>query len=311
MTTPVTPLGPGVEFDRIREIARSLGSDAAGLGDDCAFVPLDGRFLALSVDVSVDGVHFRRDWLEPEEIGWRAAAAALSDLAAVGATPVGVLVALTLPRGLPAGTETALMQGVGAVCRSVGAVVLGGDLTGGGDLGLSVTVAGFVAAPVRRSGARPGDGLWVTGALGGARAALAHWRAGQTPPAECRGAFARPAPRIAGGLWAAAEGATAMIDLSDGLAGDAAHLAAASGVGIDLRLASLPVGPDVVVAAAMAGEPPSHFAARGGEDYELLFTLPDGASRLPPPTAEKQYSLVELTTLQCSIAFNLPPASVT
>jgi thiamine-monophosphate kinase len=270
-----TPLGPGPEFDRIRAIAEALGADAPGLGDDCALLEVGGRWLALSIDAAVEGVHFRRDWLTLEEIGWRAAAGGLSDLAAVGAEPAGALVALTVPRSSPPGQEVALMRGVAAACRTVGGQVLGGDLTGGDGLVVTVSVVGWAERPLRRRGARPGDGVWVTGTLG-ARAALAAWSAGRAPLPGSRAAFARPEPRIAAGRWLAGAGATAMIDLSDGLAGDAAHLASAGGVGLEIELERLPLGAGVAEEAAAAGEPAPAFAARGGEDYELLVTLPPG-----------------------------------
>jgi thiamine-monophosphate kinase len=122
------PLGQGPEFDRIRAIAGRLGFRAGVLGDDCALIELGETFLALSTDVSVEGVHFRRDWLSLEEIGWRATAAALSDLAAAGAAAVGVLAALTVPAAEPAATFAALMEGAGNAVSSAGGVVLGGRL---------------------------------------------------------------------------------------------------------------------------------------------------------------------------------------
>jgi len=267
-------LGPGAEFDRIRAIAAKLGARASGLGDDCALVELGAGTVALSVDASVDGVHFRRDWLAPREIGWRAAAGALSDLGAAGASARGVLVAITLPREDSAELPAELMAGVAEVAERVGAAVWGGDLTAGPVLSLAVTVVGEASRPLRRGGARPADRLWVSGTLGGARAALLAWLDGRDPEPGARARFARPEPRVALGQWAAAAGATAAIDLSDGLAGDAGHLAAASGVRLVVELDRLPLGPGVVREAASAGEPPPTLAARGGEDYELLFTLP-------------------------------------
>src|SRR5690606_8898779 len=127
---------------------------------------------------------------------------------------------------------------------------------------------------VRRTGARPGDGLWVSGALGGARAALAAWEDGRQPDARAREAFARPAPRLALGAWLAAAGAHAMLDLSDGLAGDARHLAAASGVRIAVELERVPLHHAVHAEAERARKAPARFAAEGGEDYELLAALP-------------------------------------
>ncbi len=266
-----TPLGGGGEFDRVRAIAAALGADGAHLGDDCAFLP--GGW-CVSTDVSVDEVHFRRAWLDPEEIGWRAAAAGLSDLAAVGASAEAVLVAVVLPEADPTEVLVALMRGAGAATHAVGAQVVGGDLSRGAELALTVTALGRAERPVRRSGARVGDGIWVTGVLGGARAALEAWRRHRAPDPEHRSRFARPMPRIELGQWLAAHGATAMLDLSDGLAGDLPHLAAASGVALEVDLGRLPIDEALSEAAALSGEAPHLFAAVGGEDYELLVTLP-------------------------------------
>jgi len=268
------PLGPGPEFDRIRAIARALGDRAAGLGDDCAVLPGGPESICLSIDLSVEGVHFDRRWLVPTEIGWRATAAALSDLAAVGASVDGGLVGVSAPRSDPPELFVDLMRGVGDAVQSVGGHVLGGDLTGGDRLTVSVTVVGRAVRPVMRSGARPGDGVFVSGTLGGARAALVRWQAGGSPDPAARARFVRPEPRIALGRWLADHGATAMLDLSDGLAGDARHLAAASGAHLEIDLAAIPIGAGVPAAAG--SEDPAAFAAQGGEDYELLVTLPGG-----------------------------------
>ena len=268
------PLAGGAEFDRIRAIATALGSRARELGNDTALVKLGETTVALSADVSVEGVHFRREWLSFEEIGWRASAGALSDLAASGAEPIGVLAALTIPAGEPMSTFISLMQGVGAAADAVGGKVLGGDLSRGDALALALTVIGTAAKPVKRSGAEPGDLVWVTGELGGARAALTAFLAGREPDALARERFARPRPRIEAGRWLAAHGAKAMLDVSDGLAGDAGHLAAASGVAIRIVLERVPCHPAVAAEAAAAGEPAPVFAAKGGEDYELLVVLP-------------------------------------
>lgn len=281
-------LGPGPEFDRIRAIAAALGDRASALGDDCALLELGGECLALSTDVSVEQVHFRLDWLSLGEVGYRAAAAALSDLAAEGAEPLGALVALTAPAAAAGAAEGAevveVMRGVGEAAERVGARVLGGDLSSGPAWAIAVSVVGRAPTPVTRAGARPGDSLWVTGELGAARAALEAWRRGERPPAAARAAFARPEPRVAVGRWLARHGARAMLDLSDGLAGDAGHLAAASAVELELDLDSVPVAPVAVAEAERRGEPPARFAAEGGEDYELLAALPpeftpDGAAR--------------------------------
>ncbi len=268
---PHIPLGPGGEFDRIRAITAGLGMAAGDLGDDCALITLGGTILAVSIDASVEDVHFRTDWLSFPEIGWRATAAALSDLAADGAQPLGVLVSLGLPDDgkrtrTPANGEDAveIMRGVGAAVQSEGAKVLGGDLVRADKYFVDVCVLGTAEQPVRRAGAHVGDGLWVTGTLGGVKLALRELLAGRRPDPEVMQRFARPVPRIAAGRWLAANGATAMIDISDGLGGDAAHLAAASGIGFEIALERVPSWPGV--------EP--LLAATSGEEYELLVTLP-------------------------------------
>src|SRR5207245_3679323 len=230
-------------------------------------VPLGSTTLALSIDLSLEGVHFRTDWLSFKDIGWRATAAALSDLAAEGAEPIGILVSLGTPADEGRRTTdnaAEIMAGVGAVARSVGARVLGGDLVRSPRYLVDVCVLGFAQRPVRRSGARPGDGLWVTGRLGGAGLALAGLRAGRRLAPAVRRRFAHPTPRITAGRWLARRGARAMIDISDGLAGDAGHLAAASGVGIEIALEQVPCWPGVASLAAVGS---------GGED-ELLVAMP-------------------------------------
>jgi thiamine-monophosphate kinase len=263
-------LGPGGEFDRLRAIFAALGAAGHDLGDDCALLPVGGRTLAISIDLSLEGVHFRTGWLSFREIGWRATAAALSDLAAEGAEPIGVLVSVGLPgtgrgRGKrPRDAATEIMRGVGAAARSVSARVLGGDLVRSARYLVDVCVLGLAPRPVRRSGARPGDGLWVMGRLGGAELALAALTAGRRLAPALRRRFARPVPRIAAGRWLARRGARAMIDISDGLAGDAGHLAAASGVAVAVELERVPCWPGVTPLAAV----------RSGEEYELLVVMP-------------------------------------
>lgn len=272
MRTGASRLGAGGEFDRLRAIFARLGSDARDLGDDCALVSVAGRTIAISIDLSLEGVHFRTDWLSFREIGWRATAAALSDLAAAGATPLGVLTSVGLPvrgRGMGKGhadPATEIMAGVGAATRSVDAHVLGGDLVRSPRYLADVCALGLVTRPVRRNGARAGDGLWVTGRLGGAGRALQALQARRRMAPALRRRFARPVPRIAAGRWLARHGARAMIDISDGLAGDAGHIAAASDVAIEIELESVPCWPGVT----------PRDAVRSGEEYELLVALPRG-----------------------------------
>ncbi len=267
-------LGPGDEFDRIRAIARALGSRATGLGDDCAVIPAAEGALLVSTDASVQDVHFKLEWMTLREVGWRAAAAALSDLAAAGAAPAGLLAAVVSPRQSSQAELVELMRGVADAAEAAGAQVLGGDLSAGPAWVVTVTAAGRAAGALGRGGARPGDRVWVTGALGGARAALEAWRRHREPSPAARAAFVAPVARIAAGRWLVEHGARAMLDLSDGLAGDAAHLAAASGVAIHLDLDSVPVAPGAIAESRALDLSPHQFAAEGGEDYELLVALP-------------------------------------
>jgi thiamine-monophosphate kinase len=271
-----SPLGAGTEFDRIRSIVRMLGDRAGALGDDCALIPEGDSFLAVSTDVSVERVHFQLDWIDLREAGWRAAAAALSDLAAEGAKPIGLLTAVTVPTGTAEPELLELMAGVASAAEFSKAQVLGGDLSAGPVWSMAVTVVGRVDLPITRAGAKAGDELWVTGELGTARVALETWRLGEAPSPEVRARFAHPEPRIEAGQWLAAHGVHAMIDVSDGIAGDARHLSAASGVEIAIDLESIPRGPGVAEAAKRQKISGGQFAAEAGEDYELLAALPRG-----------------------------------
>jgi thiamine-monophosphate kinase len=288
-----TPLGPGAEFDLIRRFlaAPRDGSPIeplpesvrVGPGDDCAVVRGEG--LAISMDMAVEGVHFTRQWLDPEEIGYRAAAAALSDLAAMAATPIGMLVALAIRSEDATDVAPRIMDGVRAAGAGVKAVLLGGDITTTpGPLVIDVAVVGSALRPALRRGARPGDTLWVTGELGAAAAAVHAWSAGRTPEHAARLAFALPTPRIAEARWLAGRGAIgALIDISDGLAGDAGHIAAASGVRIVLDATAIPIHPAVHASVADAAAA-LRMALSGGDDYELCFAAPSGAvERLREP----------------------------
>ena len=257
-------LGPGPEFDRIRAVWRALGGHGAALGDDAALVEVGGERLAISTDLAIEGQHFRLGWLDPVEIGWRAAAAALSDLAAVAAQPVGVLASVGVPGERSEAFLTELMDGVARAAACVGAKVWGGDLVRSEHVTIDVVVVGRAPAPVSRAGARPGDGLWVTGRLGGVVTAVRAWSEGREPSAEARVRFAHPTPRIAEGAWLRDRGARAMIDLSDGLVGDAGHLAAASGVVCVIEADRVPIHAAADWESAIAG----------GEEYELLVALP-------------------------------------
>lgn len=273
LATPLVRLGSGGEFDLIRSLLGERPELPPGVrvgpGDDCAV--LEGG-LTLSCDLSVEDVHFRRDWMTPHEIGYRATAAALSDLAAVAARPLGVLVAYGLPRQDGRELAVGLHRGVEEACRRVGAAVIGGDVTASpGALVIDVTVVGHTDRPVLRSGARPGDEVWVTGRLGAAAVAVRALEGGRPLSEALRQAFVRPTPRTAEALWLAERADLhALIDLSDGLAGDAGHLAAASGATLVLAAAAIPCGREV------PPPPDALVALSGGEDYELCLVVPAG-----------------------------------
>jgi thiamine-monophosphate kinase len=275
-------------------VVAALGPQGKGLGDDCALLPAGGGFLALSTDVSVEGVHFRLDWISLEEAGWRATAAALSDLAAEAAEPAGILCAVTVPA---AAAESDLLEVIGGMrdaARLAGAPVLGGDLSSGPAWSLAVTVIGRTSAPVTRGNAAPGDRLWITGSLGGSRSALEAWRRGDRPEPAARSRYAHPVPRIEAGRWLARRGARAMIDLSDGLAGDAGHVAAASGVALEIELESIPAAPETESEARRLGVSPQQFAAEGGEDFELLVAMPPEFDSAEPFAAECELGLTRV-----------------
>jgi thiamine-monophosphate kinase len=270
VTGPALPLGPGGEFDRIRAIWGRLGRRAAGLGDDAALITLGGQRLALSCDLTLEERHFKLGWLEPEEIGWRAGAAALSDLAAVAAEPQGVLATVGVPAERSGDFLVRLMDGLADAAAAVGALVWGGDLVRSERVLVDVFVVGLADRPVERRGAKVGDGLYVTGRLGAPHAAVQAWLAGRKPAPALRERYARPVPRVAEARWLRDHGATAMIDVSDGLVGDAGHLAAASGVAIELDARLVPLHQTIPRSSA-------EVALIGGEEYELLVTLPDRA----------------------------------
>lgn len=257
-------LGGGPEFDRIRGIYARLGSAGYGLGDDCALLRSDKATLALSIDISVEGVHFRRGWMNDREIGYRATAAALSDLAAEAARPAGLLVSLCVPPEGPAEQAAEIMAGVGTAALDAEARVFGGDLSRAPLIIVDICAIGTAPRPVRRVGALPGDGIWVTGRLGAMALGLKEFRAGRRPEEGIAERFLRPQPRLRAGQWLASQGARAMIDISDGLASDAGHLAAASGVAVEIAMERIPCWP---------GAAPLQ-AAASGEEYELLVALP-------------------------------------
>jgi thiamine-monophosphate kinase len=263
-------LGPGV---------------VVGVGDDAAVLaPTPGHRLVVTTDVLVEGLDFTAALSEPEDWGWKAVVANLSDLAAMGAEARWLVLALTVPDPTPVETLERVYAGVGEACRAFEVALVGGDLSGGPALSMAVTALGEAERPVLRSGARPGDRLAVTGPLGAAAAGLVLLRRGGRAAAELLGRFPglaaahrRPTPALAMGLALSRAGASAMIDVSDGLAGDALHLAEASGVGVEVHDATVPLAPGVVEAAGLLGLDPLELALGGGEDFVLAAALPRAA----------------------------------
>jgi thiamine-monophosphate kinase len=286
------------EFELLAKLRERLPAPGArvrlGSGDDAA-VTVPGGATATSVDALVDGVHFRRGVASPEQIGRKALATALSDLAAMGAEPGEAYVAIGAPAAVDEDELLAIGAGLAAMAAETGTTLAGGDLTRAPALTLAVTVVGHAPRAedfVTRAGAQPGDAVLVTGELGGAAAGLLLLKAPTgdngppgrlspiglqaTPgskPTPLIGRQLDPVPRLAAGRALAAAGARAMIDLSDGLGGDAGHLAAASGVRLELDAAAIPVQAGVDAVAAAADRDPLELAIAGGEDYELLATL--------------------------------------
>ncbi len=250
-----------------------------GIGDDAALLAApDGRMLA-SMDLLIEGRHFRRDWSTALDIGVKAAAQNLADIAAMGGLPTALLVGLAAPPDLPVAWAEDLAAGLAQECGRAGASVAGGDISAAPLVMLAVTALGHLAgeAPVTRSGARPGDVVAVAGMLGHSAAGLALLQAGRAEPAALLAAHRRPQPDYAAGPEAARLGATAMIDVSDGLVQDLGHVADGSGVRIDLESGRLPQDDALRAAAdALGKRDPLDWILTGGEDHSLAATFPPG-----------------------------------
>jgi thiamine-monophosphate kinase len=284
-------------IDRLTEALRRTeglpagGRVRLGIGDDAALLEVAvGRQVVATADALVEEVHFRCDWTSPEDLGWKALAVNVSDVAAMGGEPLAALISLALPRATEVAWVEALYRGLEACASEYRCALVGGDIVGSPDrIVLQVALLGTVE-PERvrlRSGARPGDVVCVTGTVGDSAAGLALLQAGGDLPD--RPEFAalllrhrHPTPRLAAARVLAAEPAvTAMMDLSDGIASDLRHIITRSGAGARVEAAALPISEAARAAAALLGANPLDWALWGGEDYELLFTLaPDALPRL-------------------------------
>ncbi len=286
----MTTVGLLSEEELLRKIRPLLpvgNHTIVGSGDDCAVVAAPGGSFVVTTDVLVSQQHFREEWSTGFQVGARAAAQNLADIAAMGAEPTALLVSLVLPEHLPVEWLLDLANGLGAEVAPTGAGIVGGDIVRGEQLSVAVTATGYcVGAPIERSGAKPGDTVAVAGTLGLSAAGLAALASGRvggkllgaevpSPFTECVQIYRQPEPPLAAGPLAATLGATAMMDVSDGLVRDAGRIAEASGVTIEL-------GSDLLRADLTALEPagralgvdPLEWVLYGGEDHSLLVTFP-------------------------------------
>ncbi len=277
----------GSEWDRIELLRRNFRTNLnpsvlVGIGDDAAVLEGGTEPLVWTIDAAVSGVHFRRDLLSLEDIGARATMAAVSDIAAMGAVPLGVLAALILPKGFSDDDLEALAKGQQAAVTELGTQVIGGNLARGGELSITTTALGRTPRPLTRAGARPGDAIWMAGKVGLAGAGLRLLEGGAARD-EARLseaaraailAFRRPRARIEAGFRARAR-ARAAIDVSDGLGQDVGHMARASGARAILDARAI-ISPELAEVAAELGRDALELALFGGEDYALVIALPKG-----------------------------------
>ncbi len=268
------------EFPLISLITRNLALPPAvsvGPGDDCAVYLINGSALT-TTDMLIEGVHFRRSWSSPAEIGHKCVAVNLADVEAMGGTPVAMVISLGLPSDLPVTWVKEFMTGVREEAELGGVALVGGDMTSARDITISVTVIGETGGrgPVLRSGARPDDVVAVRGRLGWAAAGLAALLRGFRSPRAAVDSQRAPQVPYGAGRQAAEAGASAMIDVSDGLLADLGHIAEASEVSIDLDSARFTVADPVHAVASALNADPLGFVLGGGEDHAMAATFAPG-----------------------------------
>jgi thiamine-monophosphate kinase len=273
------------EFGLITRIDAALDGHSAagvhvGIGDDAAVVGVSGGRIVVSTDMLVEGRHFRRDWSTAADIGAKAAAQNLIDVAVMGARTTTLVVALGLPADLPVDWVTDFYAGVRAEAEAQGAAIVGGDLVRSDRVVISVTAIGEMVGPdpVLRSGAEPGDVVAVAGRLGWAAAGLSILSRGFRTPRALVDAHRRPEPPYAQAAAAASGGATSMMDVSDGLVADLGHIARASQVAIEIDPSLLEVAEPVASAAAAFNADPLVWVLTGGEDHAVAATFPADAT---------------------------------
>lgn len=266
------------EGELLAHIASRLAADGVivGIGDDAAVVSAPDARVVVSTDVLVCDRHFKLQWSTAAQIGARVAAANLADVAAMGARPTGLVLALVAPGDTEVSWVLEFLDGVAAECRRAGAVLVGGDLSAGETIVATGTALGDLAdqAPVRRGGAQSGDVIAVSGCLGHSAAGLAILSRGFSAPRALTTAFRAPQPPYESGPRAAMAGATAMIDVSDGLVADAGHVARASAVTLDFNSQQLAPDETLAAAAAAFNVDPLDWVLGGGEDHSLLASFP-------------------------------------
>ncbi len=272
-------LGETGEFGLISALVEIFEGDEhvlVGPGDDAAVLRVKHGHVVVSTDLMVEGRHFRRDWASASDVGHRAAAQNLSDINAMGGTARHLTIGLAAPADLPVEWALDFARGFAEECASVGATVVGGDVTRADQVVIAVTVIGqCTQAPVLRSGARPGDVLALVGRQGWAAGGLAVLGRGFRSPRVLVEAYRRPEPPYAAGKQAAESGATSLIDISDGLLAEAGHLAESSGVAIDVRRGAFEIPDPLQAVGAALGADPLEFILSGGDDHALLATFPD------------------------------------
>ncbi|CAI9418996.1 thiamine-phosphate kinase [Nocardioides sp. T2.26MG-1] len=279
---PDATLSDAGEFGLIRALVDLFpqGEEVlVGPGDDAAVLRVRTGHVVVSTDLMVEGRHFRREWADAADVGHRAAAQNISDVNAMGGRATSLTIGLAAPAELPVQWALDFARGFAEECSLVGASVVGGDLSRADEIVIAVTVLGACTqAPVLRSGARPGDVLALRGRQGWAAGGLTVLGRGFRSPRVLVEAYRRPEPPYDAGREAAEAGATAMIDVSDGLLADAGHVAADSGVAIDVHTAAFEIPEPLRAVGAALGADPMQFILGGGDDHALLATFPDVAS---------------------------------
>ncbi len=276
MAETVADIGEFGLIERISALVPLAADGVVGIGDDAAVLDLPGKLVA-SVDAVVEGRHFKREWTSGEDVGHRAAAAAMADLAAMGGQCKALMVALTLPSETEVSWVESLMTGIVDEAAELDAEVVGGDVTRGDTIVVSLSALGTVSDVVRRSGAQPGDIVALAGRQGWAAAGLTVLSRGFRSPRALVQAYQRPHPPYDSGPAAARGGATAMIDVSDGLLADVSHLAKASGVLADLESELIPVADQLQETSSAFNVDPLTWVLAGGDDHSLVATFPAGS----------------------------------